>query len=112
MTDIGKAERATQDRVIALFEGELGYDYLGNWSKRSTNSNIEEGLLTANLTKRGYSKEAISGALLKLKTEAGNKGRKLYDNNQEVYELLRYGVKVKTAAGKDTVNVLIARRFA
>lgn len=105
MSDIGKPERATQDRVIALFVDKLGYRYLGDWSDRSSNSNIEEGLLADNLTRRGYSPAAVSGALHKLKTEAGNKARKLYDNNQAVYELLRYGVKVKTEAGKETETV-------
>lgn len=105
MSTIGKPERATQDRVIALFVKELGYDYLGDWSARPGNSNIEEGLLSANLTRRGYSPAAISSALHKLKSEADNKGRKLYDTNRAVYELLRYGVKVKTAADADTETV-------
>ncbi len=105
MSTIGKPERATQDRVIALFGDQLGYDYLGNWSERAGNSNIEEGLLSANLTRRGYSPAAISGALHKLKSEADNKGRKLYDTNRAVYELLRYGVNVKTSADADTESV-------
>jgi type I restriction enzyme R subunit len=105
MTTIGKTERATQNRVIALCVDKLGYRYLGNWSDRSGNSNIEEDLLTKNLTKRGYSSAAISGAIHKLKTEADNKARKLYDNNQAVYDLLRYGVKVKTTAGEYTATV-------
>ena len=42
---VGKPERATQDRVIALFQNELGYRYLGNREYRDGNSNIEEGLL-------------------------------------------------------------------
>lgn len=54
MSTIGKPERATQNRVIALFVKELGYDYLGDWSDRPGNSHIEEDLLTANLTRRGY----------------------------------------------------------
>jgi type I restriction enzyme R subunit len=105
MSDIGKPERATQDRIISLFQGELGYSYLGNWSERGGNSNIEEGLLSANLVRRGYSEAAINGALHKLRTEARNKARKLYDNNAAVYQLLRYGVQVKTAAGEDTETV-------
>jgi type I restriction enzyme, R subunit len=105
MSNIGKTERATQDRVIALFRDELGYAYLGDWSDRPGNSNIEEGLLMANLTRRGYSSAAISSALHKLNSEADNKGRKLYDTNRAVYELLRYGVKVKTAADADTETV-------
>jgi len=30
MSDIGKPERATQNRVIALFRDELSYHYLGD----------------------------------------------------------------------------------
>jgi len=41
MSDIGKPERATQDRVIALFRDELKYRYLGDWTDRDGNSNIE-----------------------------------------------------------------------
>ena len=55
MNDIGKPERATQNRVIGLFRDELGYRYLGDWSDRAGNSNIEERLLSAFLTKSGYS---------------------------------------------------------
>lgn len=38
MTPIGLPERATQSCVIALFQDELGYHYLGDWSDRSDNS--------------------------------------------------------------------------
>ena len=44
MSDIGKTERETQNRVIALFRQELGYRYLGNRMYRDGNSNIEEAL--------------------------------------------------------------------
>ncbi len=54
MNEIGQSERATQNRVIALFRDELGYRYLGDWTDRDNNSNIEEGLLTDFLTKSGY----------------------------------------------------------
>jgi hypothetical protein len=47
-------ERATQDRVIALFTQQLGYRYLGNWADRAGNHCVEEGLLSAYL-KRGRS---------------------------------------------------------
>lgn len=30
MSDIGKPERAAQNRIIALFRDELGYRYLGD----------------------------------------------------------------------------------
>jgi type I restriction enzyme R subunit len=105
MSDIGKPERATQDRVVKLFCDELGYSYLGDWADRAGNSNIEEGLLTEYLTGAGYSPAQISTALYKLRTEANHPDRSLYGNNQAVYQLLRYGVPVKTEAGKVTETV-------
>ncbi len=105
MNLIGKAERVTQKRVIKLFREELGYDFLGDWTDREGNSNIEESLLTANLTKRGHTSPQIAAALYKLRTEAGNQNRSLYENNKAVYSLLRYGVKVKTQAGELTEDV-------
>ncbi|MGH8121433.1 MAG: type I restriction endonuclease, partial [Rudaea sp.] len=105
MNDIGKSERATQNRVIALFRDELGYRYLGDWSDRDDNSNIEESLLSTWLTRNGYSAAQIGVALHKLRTEADNRNRSLYGNNQAVYNLLRYGVPVKIEAGKVTETV-------
>jgi type I restriction enzyme R subunit len=105
MSTVGLPERATQMRVIALFIDELGYRYLGDWTDREGNSNIEEGLLSAWLTKTGYSPGQISVALHKLRTEATNHSRTLYGNNQAVYNLLRYGVPVKSEAGKVTETV-------
>ncbi|WP_243366081.1 type I restriction endonuclease subunit R [Fundidesulfovibrio soli] len=105
MTDIGKPERVTQNRVITLFRDELGYRYLGDWSDREGNTNVEDGLLEAHLTKSGYSPAQISRAIHMLRTEANNHGRSLYGNNQAVYSLLRYGVPVKTEAGQPTETV-------
>ena len=104
MNDIGKPERATQNRVIELFKRHLGYAYLGNWSDRS-NGNIEEGLLTAYLTEAGYRAEHISQAIQKLRIEANHPQRALFDNNEAVYSLLRYGVKVKAADDRTTQDV-------
>jgi len=98
-------ERATQKRVIALFRDELGYRYLGDWTDRDGNSNIEERLLTAYLTKSGYTPAQISRTTYALRTEADNHSRGLYGNNQAVYKLLRYGVPVKIEAGKVTETV-------
>ncbi len=105
MRTIGQRERATQDRVLAFFRDELAYRYLGDWSDRDGNSNIEEGLLSTRLTKNGYSPSQISACLYKLQTEADNHNRTLYGNNQAIYNLLRYGVPVKTEAGKVTETV-------
>ena len=105
MSGIGQPERATQNRVIALFRDELGYRYLGDWLDRSGNTNIEEGLLSAWLTKSGYTSAQVAVALHKLRTEANNHNRNLYGNNRAVYSLLRYGVSVKIEAGKVTETV-------
>ncbi|WP_027190871.1 type I restriction endonuclease subunit R [Fundidesulfovibrio putealis] len=105
MSDIGKSERVTQNRVIALFRDEMGYSNLGDWSDREGNTNVEEGLLTAHLKKCGYTSSQISRAIHLLRTEVNNPGRSLYGNNKAVYSLLRYGVPVKTEAGKPTETV-------
>ncbi|MBI3246264.1 MAG: HsdR family type I site-specific deoxyribonuclease [Deltaproteobacteria bacterium] len=107
-TSAFRNERVTQNRVIALFRDELRYRYLGDWTDRDGNSNLEEGLLTAWLTKRGSTRAQIGVALHKLRTEADNHSRTLYGNNQAVYNLLRYGVPVKTEAGQvtETVHVI------
>jgi type I restriction enzyme, R subunit len=105
MTTIGKAERVTQNRVIALFRDELKYRYLGDWSDRAGNSNIEEGLLKEYLAKCSYSPEQINRAIYLLSTEAKNPSRSLYENNKAVYSLLRYGVDVQTEAGQPYVKV-------
>ena len=97
---VSKPERATQDRVIALFTQKLGYHYLGNWSERGGNHCIEEGLLTTYLAGQGYSSVHVNAALHRLRAEGLLHGRTLYAANQAVYPLLRYGVPVKVAAGQ------------
>ena len=39
-----------------------------------------------------------------MRAEAGNPNRSLYDNNKEVYSLLRYGVQVQAAAGANRLG--------
>ena len=103
--NIGQSERVTQNRVIALFRDELDYRTLGDWTDRPNNSNIEDSLLSTYLAKRGYSTTQISRTLDRLRTEAGNPNRSLYDNNKAVYSLLRYGVQVQAAAGENTETI-------
>ena len=88
MSNIGQTERATQNRIVALFCDELKYRTLGDWTDRD-NSNIEEDLLVAYLTRVKYTPEQISRAIYLLKGEAENPNRSLYDNNKAVYSLLR-----------------------
>lgn len=105
MSTIGQPERATQNRVIAVFKDELKYRYLGDWTDRAGNGNVDEQILTDWLKKRGVTPPQISVAVHKLRTEADNHNRSLYGNNQAVYTLLRYGVPVKTEVGKATETV-------
>ena len=105
MSKASPLERITQNRIIALFQDSLGYDYLGKWHERPGNSNIEDEILTRHLEAVGYDTELISRALHRLHTEADNPNRSLYDNNKAVYSLLRYGVEVKLSAGENTVRV-------
>jgi len=105
MSKIGKSERVTQNRVIALFRDTLGYDYLGDWEEREGNSNIEEAYLTSWLTKQGYSPAQSSQAINLLKRRADKDSRDLYYINKDVYHTLRYGVPVKVEAGAVTETV-------
>ena len=69
MSGPGQPERATQRRVIALFREEPGYRFLGDWSDRAGNSNIETGLLSEHLLSRGYTSARIARAIDLLKRE-------------------------------------------
>ena len=99
MSTVGQIEKKTQARVVKLFRKQLNYDYLGDWSEREGNRNIEEDLLRKFLSnKQGYEEALISRALFDLEKAAGNASHSLYDRNKEVYSLLRYGVPVKASA--------------
>eukprot|EP01031_Cornospumella_fuschlensis_P007063 gene7063-8767_t len=96
----------TQQRVVKLFRTTLGFDYLGDWTDREGNRNIESKFLRAFLKdKQGYDDGLITRALHLLDKAAGDTSKSLYDCNKAVYELLRYGVKVKPDAGENTQTV-------
>ena len=105
MSKIGKKERETQNRVIDLFRDELKYRYLGHWEKREENSNIEEDILSAYLTRKKYSPDLIGKALYEFGKTANDQSKSLYDVNKEVYSLLRYGVTVQPEIGQNKETV-------
>ena len=101
MSNVGQRERATQNRVVEFFQQELNYAYLGDWQDRENNRNIEPQYLRAWLTTQGVDAVLIEKAIRHLDaTAALGEGKKLYDANKAVYQLLRYGVKEKTGAGE------------
>lgn len=103
---IGKSERTTQNRIIQLFQQELGYEYLGDWQEAERTLPMEEEMLYFALRhKQGYSEELSRKAIDKLIKAASNLSEGLYEANKQVYKLLRYGVTVKEEQGqpKETV---------
>lgn len=106
MSAVGQIERKTQDRVVQLFRELLGYDYAGSWEYREDNSHVEVDLLEQNLLARGYDAALADKAVAELKKAASlGGGRTLYEANREVYDLLRYGVKVKRGIGEQFETV-------
>lgn len=106
MSDVGQPERKSQNRVVALFRDQLGYEHLGNWEGREHNSNVEPELLVQNLRARGYDDNLINRALDQLgKAASVGAGHDLYEANRDVYGLLRYGVKVKPGVGVQSETI-------
>jgi type I restriction enzyme R subunit len=106
MSKVGQIERATQNRIVALYKQQLKYRYLGNLEKEEENSNVDESLLTIHLTKKGYSASLISKALFEFKKIATiNTNNDLYQANKNVYAALRYGINVKEEAGQNKTTV-------
>ena len=106
MSTVGQYEIHAQQRVISFFQDVLVYTYLGNWQDRIKNCNIEEELLNDWLMRQEHSNRIIGKTLFDFKKNAALSGSKtLYDVNREVYERLRYGMKVKLDVSKSTETV-------
>lgn len=105
MSTVGQIEKQTQARVVQLFQDQLGYDYFGNWMDRVGNANIEPAYLRPFLEAKGYAPALITKAIAHLTKVATDQSRSLYDINRDVYDLLRYGVKVKADVGEQTQTV-------
>ena len=106
MSRVSQIERITQNRVVNLFQTQLGYRYLGNWKYRDNNRNIETEILSQWLSQQGVTDVLINKTLRKLgQATALSDGKNLYDANKEVYGLLRYGVKDKEGAGHQNQTI-------
>jgi type I restriction enzyme, R subunit len=104
---VGQIERATQNRIVTLFQQQLKYRYLGNLEKEE-NSNVDETLLTAYLTQQGHGAALISRALFEFKKIVTiNSNDDLYQANKNVYAALRYGINVKQEAGQNKETVYL-----
>ncbi|WP_416200569.1 MAG: Type I site-specific restriction-modification system, R (restriction) subunit and related helicases [Thermocaproicibacter melissae] len=101
------AEKKLQNRVLHWLVDDLGYTYLGNLEDID-NTPVKEELLRANLKKRGYSDDQIKIAINELVSRINNQADTLYEINQKVYSLLRYGRQgIKDANGqRQTVHYI------
>jgi type I restriction enzyme R subunit len=106
MHNVGKSEKATQDRVVQLFQKELGYTYLGNWEEELRTQPIEEQRLLDFLIKqKSYSETLAKKAVDKFLLNCNNLSDGLYESNRKVYKNLRYGVNVREELGENKENV-------
>ena len=120
MNVVGQKERATQDRVLKLFTDALGYEGLGSRA-HADNRNIDPDTLTAWLLARhgGRGPGPPGRPPPSSRRTAANATLTPFDRNRAVYDLLRYGVKLKPDVGENTVTVHLidwkqplANRFA
>jgi type I restriction enzyme R subunit len=102
---VGQVERATQNRVVALFRDRLGYEYLGNFEERLDNSNVEVEHLTTFLTRAGHSEALIKKAIESLQKCVNHPQLSLYELNRETYSLLRYSAKEREKLGEHKQDV-------
>ena len=106
MSVVGELETLAQQRVAEFFRNTLGYAYLGDWSSRPDNSNVEREFLADWLRHQGHGDKIIDKVLHQLEKAVALGGSKtLYDANKEVYGLFRYGVKVLPEVGEQHLTV-------
>ena len=107
-SQVGDAERKTQNKVIRIFQDKLGYEYLGNWEVKDADqartTPIEEEILNNWLIKQGHTPQMASAAITEL-NRVRNSSSDLFESNKAVYERLYYGAKISPGIGENTVTV-------
>ena len=106
MNGVNALERKTQNRVVAMLREQLGYRYIGNLEDES-NENIRPDDALAWLDSRGLDKVLAKKALAEIERAANDTTKSLYDRNRNVYDLLRYGVKVQGEVGLQNQTVFL-----
>ena len=104
MSGVGQVERRTQNRVVSLLRTKLEYEYLGSLEAQA-NRNIIPAALEYFLLSQHVSASVASRAVGELERAANDVTKSLYDRNHAVYDLLRYGVKVRAEFGEMTETV-------
>lgn len=97
---INPIERITQNRIIQLFIEQLGYVDYGNWEDRLNNNNVENTYLRKFLQKQDYTPTLVEKAITEVTQLASSNTGNLYERNQKMYNLLRYGVKARPELGE------------
>ncbi|MEZ4404431.1 MAG: type I restriction endonuclease subunit R [Kofleriaceae bacterium] len=96
--------------MVRLFVDELDYRYLGDLHEGDNRNIIEDQLEQFLWAHQGFAERedgdaVMRRAMVEVVKVAGNTSLSLYDRNRAVYELLRYGVKVKAEVGAQTETV-------
>ena len=107
MNAVGQPEFTTQGKVIAFLRDALGYTYSGNWKDRANNRNIEREFVEDWLASQGHDDQPhwLRRCLNWRKQHRWVAVKPPYDVNYDVYEMLRYGVKVQPDVGENNVTV-------
>ncbi len=107
MAKINEAERATQNRVVELFQNVevLGYEYYGDLRQQINSNLITEKLKSFLIHSMQYSSTLADKAVETFERATGNLQPGLYKANQDVYSMLKYGAKVKEQQGEPDKTV-------
>ena len=109
MAKINEAERKIQDHVLRLFQNVLDYSYYGNLRKQVNQNIVPDKLRAFHMIHGSFTEctgtEIARRAFAELQKITANLQQGLYKANQDVYSLLKYGVKLKENPGDSEKTV-------